>query len=283
MNGRYRVGALLMIFVVSACFYWYGSFVEKPKLGSKIIIVGGTSGIGAALVRECVKRGYIVGVTGRRIDVLRDMKVELNNAIFIQCMDISFPEKAQEELIQLIHEMGGMDIIVVNSGTMNARLDFQSQNNIVKVNVVGFMAMASAALEYFMKKGSGHIVGISSCVASRGIKTSPAYSASKAFVANYLEGIRARLRSLNVPLYVTDIRPGLVNTAMTQDPTIAKRYFTALCGATPEAAAREICDAIEQRKSCAYVTKSWKILGRLLQILPDCIFHGIFQTDEPLL
>ena len=60
----------------------------------------------------------------------------------------------------------------------------------------------------------GHIVGISSIAAIRGNGDAPAYNASKAFVSNYLEGIRQKVSKLNLNITVTDIQSGFVDTAM---------------------------------------------------------------------
>jgi len=74
--------------------------------------------------------------------------------------------------------------------------------------------MANTAFHHFRQKGAGHLVGISSIIALRGSRVSPVYSASKAFVSNYLQGLRWRIAKLGLPIAVTDIKPGYVETAM---------------------------------------------------------------------
>lgn len=259
-----------------ALLLYRSSCPETKKLPYKIIIIGATSGIGAALARECVKRDAIIGITGRRQSLLVDLKDELGDNVFIQPMDIAQPEQAQQQLIELIHTMQGMDILIVNAGIIDPHLDWQSQKRVVDVNVTGFLAMVSVATEYFIQKGIGHIVGISSFTALRGISTAPVYSASKAFESNYLDGLRARFNKMDGQIYVTDIQPGLINTAMTQNPTVAQPDFTNRWGATPEQAAKEICNAIECKRKHVYITKRWRVIAWLFKVLPDSIFHKIF-------
>jgi short-subunit dehydrogenase len=88
------------------------------------------------------------------------------------------------------------------------------ENEAIKTNVTGFAALVNVAMHHFTEKGSGHLVGISSIAALRGGRKSPAYNASKAFESNYLEGLRQKVRKSGLPITITDIRAGFVNTAM---------------------------------------------------------------------
>lgn len=266
----------LLIAATIFAFFYHNSQNTRPVQGSKIIIIGATSGIGASLVRECVNRGFIVGATGRRIELLNALKSELKEKIYIEQMDVAQSEQAQKQLRKLIHDMGGMDILVVNAGVLNGSLEWQKQKAIIDVNVLGFVGIISAATDYFIQKKSGHIVGVTSLLALRGSAVSPAYSASKAFESNYLDGLRARFKKLQIPIYVTNIQPGLINTAMTQDGTVANPEFTTKWGASPEQAAREICDAITARKEHAYITWPWRFVAWLFKLWPDWVFYRVF-------
>ncbi|MGD8747109.1 MAG: SDR family NAD(P)-dependent oxidoreductase, partial [Balneolaceae bacterium] len=75
----------------------------KPK----IAIIGATSGIGRELVRRMHARGFIVGATGRRMERLRELQVELETNIHIEYMDVTELQNAMDQLDQLIIKMGG--------------------------------------------------------------------------------------------------------------------------------------------------------------------------------
>ena len=84
----------------------------------------------------------------------------------------------------------------------------------VTVNVLGFMAAAQVAMRHFFGRGRGHLVGISSIAALRGNGAGAAYAASKAFQSVYLDGLRDLARHSGVPIAVTEVQPGAVDTAM---------------------------------------------------------------------
>jgi len=94
--------------------------------------------------------------------------------------------------------MGGVDLVVISAGTghLNDGLDWDLENEAIKTNVTGFAVMANVAMKHFVKRGSGHLVGISSIAALRGGRQAPAYNASKAFESNYLEGLRQKVRKI---------------------------------------------------------------------------------------
>jgi len=73
---------------------------------------------------------------------------------------------------------------------------------------------------------------------------------------------------LGIPITVTDIQPGFVNTAMAQGEGL---FWLA----TPEKAAQQIYEAIVNKRSRAYITKRWRIIAWLLKVLPDCLYNKI--------
>ncbi len=240
----------------------------ESNYSKKAIIIGSSSGIGEAVAKELSKRGYIIGITGRRKNLLEDLQKNIGSNVFIKVMDISKPELAQKDLINLIGELEGLDLIVVSSGTGNLDLDWQKQKEIIDVNVLGFTAMVNVATQYFLNQNKGHIVGISSIAALRGFADAPIYSASKAFVSSYLQGLREKFKRLNKNIHVTDIQPGFVDTQMGKSSDFWK--------ASPEKAATQICDTIEQKRNHAYVTKRWRLIAWLIKLLPDYLFYKIF-------
>ncbi len=163
-----------------------------------------------------------------------------------------------------------MNLIVINSGVgfINPDLNWEQEKEIIDVNVSGFVAMANSAFKYFYKQKSGHIVGISSIAALRGGDSDPAYNASKSFVSNYLQGLRKKISKLKIPIIVTDIKPGFVDTAMVKGKTL---FWVA----SPEKAALQICNAIKQKRKHAYITKRWRIIAWLMKFLPDWIYNKI--------
>jgi short-subunit dehydrogenase len=226
------------------------------------IIIGASSGIGEALARLLARVGYRVGMCARRGELLTALQSELPGSAVRQ-MDVGKPDEAIELFRELVEEMGGADMVVISAGTgfINPELEWLKEKTTIDVNVVGFCALAGAAVKYFIGRGQGHLVGISSVAALFGSHHAPAYNASKAFVSNYLEGLRGKVRTLRLPVTITDIRPGFVDTAMAQGAFI-------FWAASPEKAARQIYEAIRKKRACAYVTRRWRLLAWLVKIAP---------------
>lgn len=236
----------------------------------KAIIIGATSGIGRALAKVLAENNYILGLAGRRVELLESLRKEIKVETHIKNMDVSRPEEAMKLLDELIAETGGMDLIVISSGTghINKDLAWDKEKEAIDVNVLGFAAIAGAAMNYFIKQKSGHIVGISSIAALRGSREALAYNASKAFDSNYLEGLRQKACMLKMPITVTDIQPGFVDTAMAKGDVL---FWVA----SPEKAAMQIYRAIRRRRKHAYITKRWRLIAWLLKVMPDWVYNRI--------
>ena len=240
---------------------------NQITLSKKAIIIGASSGIGEATARELAKRGYTVGLTARRCWLLEAIKKDIKTACFIEKMDVSKPEEAQLILKSLIAKMGGVDIIIISAGTGNCCMTWEKQKEIIDVNIVGFTALATTAIDYFMAKNSGHLMGLSSIVGLRPFADSTVYSASKSYISFYLNGLREKLKRLDKNITITEIQPGLVDTMMGRCSDFWR--------ATPEKATVQICDALEQKKDHAYITKRWRLIAWIFKLLPDWLFYKI--------
>ncbi len=232
------------------------------------IIIGATSGIGQALARLLSHEGYVVGITGRRVERLAQLRDELPGVSIGRVMDVAEVDTARARLEGLIAEMGGADLIVLNAGrgSIKPQLEWPNEARTIQVNAVGFAALADVAYHHFHEQGVGHLVGISSVAAVRGGGGHPAYNASKAFVSNYLQGLRHVVARSGLPIAITDIKPGFVDTAMAQGDGL---FWVA----SPDKAARQIYNAIRGKKKHAYVTRRWRLVAWLLRVLPDWIVH----------
>lgn len=234
------------------------------------IVVGASSGIGLELAKVLAANGYSVGLVARRLNLLSELVRELPTQAFVKAIDVSKPVEAMPLLRELITEMNDVELFVIGAGTgfINPELDWERERVTIDLNVSGFAAIINVAVEHIQARGSGHIVGISSLVALRGSGAAPAYNASKAFMSNYLQGLRQRFRKLNLPVVVTDIQPGFVDTAMARGEGL---FWVA----SPEKAARQIFDAIRTRRKHVYVTRRWRVIAWALRIFPDSLYDKI--------
>jgi len=238
-----------------------------------IVIVGATSGIGLALTRLCLHKGYHVGGCGRSVKILEQLKKQYPNHFEFTRLDIRQTESISAALDGLITNLGRMDICLVSSsiGGSGADLDWEEELNTIQTNVSGYAAALNYAAQYFIKTGGGHLAGITSLTKYFGFGNA-AYNASKAFEAVYLEGLRLKLEKYNI--FVTEIVPGFVQTPMIKEN---KKMFWI----TPvEKAAQQILSALQRKKRIVYISKRWRLVRWLLPFIPYPLLRYLYKTEQ---
>ncbi|MFL5811461.1 MAG: SDR family NAD(P)-dependent oxidoreductase [Flavisolibacter sp.] len=235
----------------------------------KLIVIGASSGIGREIVCKYAEKGWKVGITGRRENFLQDLKGKYPQQIVVSSFDVTASQNV-EKIRSLIEELGGIDLLIYNAGYGNPSLEFDCESEMItmRTNVNGFTEIVSYIFNYFIQKGSGQIAVTSSVAAIRGNSWSPAYSASKAFMSNYAEGLNIKAHKMKKDIVVTDIRPGFVDTKPDRGHG---RFWIA----SKEKAANQIIKAIDAGKRVAYITRRWWLIGQILKILPYSIYRRI--------
>ncbi|TAL59568.1 MAG: SDR family NAD(P)-dependent oxidoreductase [Bacteroidetes bacterium] len=228
----------------------------------KAIIIGASTGIGRETAIQLAQQGYEIGICARRKELLEQLQSEIQGTCHIMSMDISETEEAREKLASLINSMGGVDMIILNAGIGIPNADWKGEEKIININVTGFASLANFSFEYFRTIGKGCIAGVSSIAGLRGGSISTAYCASKAFVSNYMEGLRCKAAKENLDITVTDIIPGFVDTPMTEKQT---RTFWS---ASAKKAAGQLISAVVSGKSKGYVTKRWVLVATIMKVMP---------------
>jgi short-subunit dehydrogenase len=236
----------------------------------KVIIIGASSGIGKELAKLFASNQYEVGIVARRTDLLNELAAELPTKVHVASIDVMNSQLAIPSLEKLIQDMAGVEVIIICAGTgyLNPLLIWSQEKETIDTNVTGFTAMAGVAMRYFINNKSGHLVGISSIAGIKGSNICPSYNASKAFVSNYIEGLRKKVVKEKLKISITDIQPGLIDTAMSKGEGL---FWVS----SPQKAAKQMFKAIQQRKKKAYITKRWAIVAWLLEILPEFIWDKI--------
>lgn len=239
-------------------------------MSKSAIIIGATSGIGKALAEVLADQGYRLGLTGRRLLLLEEIKESLATEVFIEQMDVSDVAETEEKFKTLIEQMGPIDLVIISAGIghLNSKLESALEIETIETNVSGFVVIADAAFLHFEAQGKGHLVGISSIAALRGSALAPAYSASKAFVSNYMEGLRLKALKAKLDITVTDVKPGFVDTPMAQGEGL-------FWMAPVEKAAAQIWQAIKAKKACVYITRRWRLIAWLMRIMPTSVLKKI--------
>lgn len=230
-------------------------------------MIGASPGIGKGMAKLLAENNYKVGITGRRSSLLLALKEECPERFISRSFDITQTDLISQNLEELVNELGGLDLLVLSSGTgdLNEILEFETEKRTIDTNVTGFTAVADWSFNYFNKQKNGHFTAISSIGGLRGGRQAPAYNASKAYQINYLEALRQRAKYLKIPVTITDIRPGFIDTDMAKGEG---KFWVA----SVDKAAKQIFDAIKDRKKIAYVSRRWRIIAGVLKVLPRVVY-----------
>jgi short-subunit dehydrogenase len=241
----------------------------------KLIIVGATSGIGKALAKLYVENGCMVGVTGRRKELLEEIQKKDPAQIITECFDVRESDNIKH-IESLIKQLGGLDLLIYNSGYGDASLslEWELDKATYETNVKGFIEIVHYAFNLFARQGHGQIAATSSIGSIRGNSWAPAYSASKAFMSVYMEGLHmkakkmARSNKSEGRIVITDIQPGFVNTKMAKGNG---QFWVA----PVEKVARQIFHAIEKKRWRVYITRRWWLIAQLMKWAPGWLYHRV--------
>lgn len=251
--------------------------INRPLEPSRrALIIGGSSGIGAALVGQLVQHGYRVAVLARRGDRLEALCARYNTAghssrVLVYPHDVTDFDAVPTLFQEIVSDLGGLDLVVYAAAVQVAigptEYDFAKDVTMIRVNLLGAIAWLNEAATRFERARSGHIVGISSIAGERGRVGNPAYNASKAGLNTYLEALRNRLTRHGVT--VTTIKPGFVDTRLLAN---AGKAFWVI---SPESAAAQIFRTIELGRQEAYVPARWAFVALIIRHIPSTIFRRL--------
>ncbi|MGH6748399.1 MAG: SDR family NAD(P)-dependent oxidoreductase [Methyloceanibacter sp.] len=246
-----------------------------------VLVTGGASGIGQDLCALFARRGARIGLIDRDKAKLESFGGTLRQS-GVTCAtaaaDVREREHLHEAVRQIAAALGPIDILIASAGICRAStvddLRISHLEEIVQVNFLGMVYAIEAVLPSMLERGSGHIAGISSMAGVRGIPFEPAYSASKAAVAAYLESLRCELRQRGIT--VTTVVPGYVQTPLLDEingmmgaDMSAGKAFTSIA-----AAARIMTGLERQRSYISFPTPLWFSV-RLSQLMPPRLYDRV--------
>ena len=247
---------------------------KNYKMQKSILITGASSGIGRALAFEFSRRGYALGLSARRLELLESLRDELGREtqVAIAKLDVADLERVPEVLHKIADQLGGVQIVIANAGVGERSYPgegtFHLDSKVIEINVLGAMATIDAGTEILKKEGGGQIVGISSVAGFRGLSTTPAYSASKAALSTYMEGIRNNLKQHKIA--VTVLNPGFIDTPINSHRKSRPFLISA------EKGARLMADMIEKKVwSSTVPVWPWALITKLMRLLPERLWSKI--------
>lgn len=184
--------------------------------GARIIVTGGSSGIGFATAKKLVEKGAKVLITGRDKGKLEKAAASIG-AIPVNA-DVAKVEDIDKTFRLAREELGGLDVLINNAGIgkrkMLDELSLEDFEDVYRVNVFGAALMAGRAARIFKEQHYGHIINIASTAGKKGYPTGTVYSSSKFALRGMTECWQAELRPHNVRVML--VNPSEVTTAFGQ-------------------------------------------------------------------
>jgi len=187
--------------------------------GQRVLVTGGSSGLGAGLAEAFAREGATVAITARREAKLADVLARCrahtpDSRMYVA--DLSRPEEVGALAAAATKDLGGVDVLVNNAGIPKrqaiTKLDMETVEAVMAINYLSPIRLTLALLPDMLERGSGRIINVSSVAATLSSPGEAAYVASKAAVTGFSESMAIDL--WNTGVTVTVIYPGLVDTEL---------------------------------------------------------------------
>lgn len=251
--------------------------VSDAFRGQYILVTGASSGIGAEFARQLAGHGAHLGLVARRKDRLDELAAELQKSgvrVAVAAADVSNREAMLEAIGAIRRSLGieAFDRAILNAGvgiTFRAKsFDSKRVEEVTRVNFLGAANAIEAVLPGMIARQRGHLVGISSLSARRGLPMGFAYGASKAALTTLLDGLRVETEPLGIS--VTAIHPGFVRTPMIADQTTPQPGLLE----APEAVKRMLRAIAREKRQYAFPF-STAFLTEALRRMPVWMSHRL--------
>ena len=183
------------------------------------IITGASSGIGATFAQKLAARGYDLILVARREDRLRDLAATLPAKVETLAADLS-SDTGTDSVISRIRECNTLELLVNNAGFGSLgrfwEADIAGSEAMHRVHVMATMRLTHAALKVLTQRGKGGVINVSSVAAFTQSPGNVSYSATKAWMNSFTEGLDIELRGIKSPVRVQALCPGFTVTEFHQ-------------------------------------------------------------------
>ncbi|WP_191487445.1 SDR family oxidoreductase [Pseudomonas sp. FEN] len=238
----------------------------------KILVMGATSTIALACAQLWALDGSEFFLVARNVQKLHQVADDLRVRGAGRVIDAADIGAHAAMLGHCLEGLGHIDIVLIAHGTLPDQQACEQDvalslrefaNN--GTSVIALLTLLSNQLE---AQRHGVLAVISSVAGERGRPSNYLYGAAKAAISTFCEGLRARL--FNAGVYVTTIKPGFVDTPMTQG-----LKFPAMLVAEPDRVARRIVMGIERRAAVLYVPGFWALIMLAIRSIPQPLFKRL--------
>ncbi len=240
-----------------------------------ILITGASAGIGKALGEKLIETSCKLILVSRKTKKIVTWVNEIKNPkakILILYNDVADKNSVNDVYQKSISEFGNIDVAILNSGVAE-KITPQNFNSdvaekIINTNFLGAVYWIEQILPTMLKRGKGIIAPVSSLADNRGYSGSGFYSASKAALSVFAEGLTLELKKHGIK--VLTIKPGFVKTSMTD-----KNKFRMPFIISPQLAAEYILSGIEKEKRIIQFPFAAVVGSKIMRVLPYRIIEKL--------
>ncbi len=240
-----------------------------------ILVIGATSAIANACMRRWADPGvrfYLVGRSAEKLDQVGFDLAARGASVHQYILDLNELDGVADMLDACCASIGWIDIALIAHGTLPDQAACQQDPKVAVQeftnNGLSVIALLTDLANRMEAQKSGCIAVISSVAGDRGRPSNYLYGAAKGAVTTFCSGLRARLSKSGV--HVLTIKPGFVDTPMTQRLTLPKLLI-----ATPEKVGRDIVRAVEKRRDTLYTPGFWRLIMLITIHIPGSIFKRL--------
>ena len=242
----------------------------------RILVIGATSAIATACCRLWAEQGHEFFLVARDAEKLQQtaQDLEARGAKSVNSFTMDVLDTPQHALMlqQCISTHRQIDIALVAHGTLPDQAACEQDAELAlqefSINGSSVISLLSLLAEQFTLQRCGSLAVISSVAGDRGRPSNYLYGSAKAAVSAFCEGLHARLFKIGV--HVITIKPGFVDTPMTQGLTLPKVLVV-----PPEYVAKQIVSAINNKKAVLYTPRFWALIMLIIRSIPTFIFKRL--------
>lgn len=238
-----------------------------------VLILGATSDMAQAIAHSFADQKFDIVLAGRKMAELNRIEKDLATRYQVNVTSKLFDASDPLQHEAFAHDLQPFpEVAVCVFGYLGvqgtAQTDWVEAANIIQVNYVGAVSILSQIANIYEAKKHGTIIGISSVAGERGRQSNYVYGSAKAGFTVFLDGLRNRLFAANV--HVVTVKPGFVNTRMTQGLKLPKPIT-----AEPSQVGKAVYRAYQKKTNTLYVLWMWKWIMLIIKMIPEPIFKKL--------
>ncbi len=246
---------------------------------ARVWVIGASSGIGAALADDLLRRGARVALSARSSASLEKTAAAQGARALALPLDVTQAEAVAPALQAITDAWGGVDLVVLCAGTHQSlrawELDAAKARGMVDINLNGVLNCLPPVVQLLLQQKSGGIAIVSSVAGYGGLPTALVYGATKAALINLAETLYMDLAPRGIGVYL--VNPGFVKTPLTDRNTFR---MPALISA--EEAASEIINGFERGYFEIHFPRRFTCWLKLLRLLPYRWYFALVRKGTGL-